>query len=90
MNVKKSLYYFVSQFYYLQVKNGTYIYMTFDDGPNEGTPYVLDALKEMGVRATFFINSDNLIEGDQANITEFSKLSNRKEIYQESVNVGEP
>ena len=34
--------------------------MTFDDGPNEGTPYVLDALKEAGVRATFFINSDNL------------------------------
>ena len=21
--------------------------MTFDDGPNEGTPYVLDALKEV-------------------------------------------
>ena len=34
--------------------------MTFDDGPNEGTPYVLDALKEVGVRATFFINTDNL------------------------------
>ena len=24
--------------------------MTFDDGPNEGTPYVLDALKRNGVR----------------------------------------
>jgi len=29
-----------------KVPAGTYIYMTFDDGPNEGTPYVLDALKE--------------------------------------------
>ncbi len=48
------------------MKNGTYIYMTFDDGPNEGTPYVLDALKEMGVSATFFINSDNLVDEDQA------------------------
>ena len=60
---------------FFQVPSGTYIYMTFDDGPNEGTPYVLDALKEVfleivfqkdctlfqvGVRATFFINSDNL------------------------------
>jgi len=43
-----------------QVPTGSYIYMTFDDGPNEGTPYVLDALKEVGVRATFFINADNL------------------------------
>jgi peptidoglycan/xylan/chitin deacetylase (PgdA/CDA1 family) len=58
------------------VKNGTYIYMTFDDGPNEGTPYVLDALKEVGVSATFFINSDNLVDGDQADkdIVEFSKI----------------
>jgi len=24
--------------------------MTFDDGPNEGTPYVLDALQKYGVR----------------------------------------
>lgn len=28
-----------------KVPNGTFVYMTFDDGPNEGTPYVLDALK---------------------------------------------
>ena len=25
--------------------------MTFDDGPNEGTPYVLDALKEVLMQA---------------------------------------
>ena len=34
-----------------------YLYLTFDDGPNVGTPSVLDALKEVGVKATFFINS---------------------------------
>jgi len=49
-----------------KVSSGSYIYMTFDDGPNEGTPYVLDALKEVGVRATFFINSDNLHLDDPA------------------------
>merc|ERR1711974_135364 len=38
----------------------TYLYLTFDDGPNEGTPSVLRALQTMGVPATFFINSDNL------------------------------
>ena len=42
--------------------------MTFDDGPNEGTPYVLDALKEVGVRATFFINSDNLHDDDPGTV----------------------
>ena len=36
------------------------VYLTFDDGPNEGTAGVLDALKKFGVRATFFVNSDNL------------------------------
>ena len=44
--------------------SGSFVYMTFDDGPNEGTPYVLDALKAAGVRATFFINSDNLLENN--------------------------
>ena len=31
----------------LQVPGGSFVYMTFDDGPNEGTPYVLDALKKV-------------------------------------------
>jgi len=48
----------------LKVPSGSYIYLTFDDGPNEGTPYVLDALKEVGAKATFFINSDNLHDPD--------------------------
>ena len=33
------------------MSSGSYIYMTFDDGPNEGTPYVLDALKEVLMQA---------------------------------------
>ena len=35
------------------------VYLTFDDGPELGTEQVLDGLKKYGVRATFFINSDN-------------------------------
>jgi peptidoglycan/xylan/chitin deacetylase (PgdA/CDA1 family) len=35
-------------------KNST-IYLTFDDGPSEITPKVLDILKEEGVKATFFV-----------------------------------
>ena len=38
---------------FFQVPSGTYIYMTFDDGPNEGTPYVLDALKEVFLEIVF-------------------------------------
>lgn len=47
------------------VNNGS-IYLTFDDGPNEGTTNkILDILKEEGVKATFFVTcngSDNLIK----------------------------
>ena len=46
-------------------KPGT-IYLTFDDGPNEGTTnIILDILKEEGVPATFFVTSngpDSLIK----------------------------
>lgn len=37
------------------------IYLTFDDGPNEGTTYVLDALSNKGVKAGFFMNSKNFL-----------------------------
>ena len=44
---------------------GGIIYLTFDDGPNEGTTNViLDILKEEGVKATFFVTNkgpDDLI-----------------------------
>ncbi|MGI6330034.1 MAG: immunoglobulin-like domain-containing protein [Bacilli bacterium] len=35
-------------------KNST-IYLTFDDGPSEVTPTILNILKEEGVKATFFV-----------------------------------
>lgn len=38
-----------------EVSEGT-IYLTFDDGPSKSiTPYLLDVLKEKGIKATFFI-----------------------------------
>ena len=43
-----------------KLKQKTFLYLTFDDGPNAGTPEVLDVLRKHGVRATFFINSNNL------------------------------
>lgn len=37
------------------ISSGT-IYLTFDDGPNEGTTnIILDVLKEEGIKATFFV-----------------------------------
>jgi peptidoglycan-N-acetylglucosamine deacetylase len=36
--------------------------LTFDDGPGPSTPEILDTLKEMAVRATFFILGRNVIE----------------------------
>ena len=35
--------------------NGKVIYLTFDDGPSNYTPYLLDILKKYGVKATFFV-----------------------------------
>lgn len=41
-----------------RVVNGS-VYLTFDDGPNEGTTNViLDILKEEGVKATFFVTNN--------------------------------
>lgn len=34
---------------------GKYVYLTFDDGPSENTPGVLDVLKRNNVKATFFV-----------------------------------
>ena len=39
------------------------LYFTFDDGPNaRWTPHVLDALRESGVRATFFLIDDHITD----------------------------
>ena len=52
-----------------------FIYLTFDDGPNNGTDSVLDALQAEGVQATFFINSINLFhpkpESTRRNVQRF-------------------
>jgi peptidoglycan/xylan/chitin deacetylase (PgdA/CDA1 family) len=43
------------------------IYLTFDDGPNpDWTPAVLDALRESGVRATFFLIDQHVTEESSA------------------------
>jgi len=37
------------------------VYLTFDDGPiPEATPFILDTLKQEGVKATFFVVGDNV------------------------------
>ncbi|MBQ7423381.1 MAG: polysaccharide deacetylase family protein [Prevotella sp.] len=37
------------------------VYLTFDDGPiPESTPFILDTLREYGVKATFFMVGDNV------------------------------
>jgi peptidoglycan-N-acetylglucosamine deacetylase len=42
---------------------GPYIAITFDDGPSpQLTPRLLDALKERGIRATFFVVGKNVVE----------------------------
>lgn len=50
-----------------------YLYLTFDDGADQGTDPVLDVLKSEDVKATFFINSVNLHNTN----TEQAKLSSR-------------
>ncbi|MDH7903685.1 polysaccharide deacetylase family protein [Porphyromonas gingivalis] len=45
----------------IPAKEGKSIYLTFDDGPiPEITPWVLDTLDELGVKATFFCVADNV------------------------------
>lgn len=67
-------------------KNGT-IYLTFDDGPNEGTTNViLDILKEEGVKATFFVTNkgpDYLIkrEHDEGHTVALHTASHDYAIY---------
>jgi len=40
------------------------LYLTFDDGPNpDWTPHVLDALRETGSRATFFLIDEHINAG---------------------------
>ena len=37
------------------------VYLTFDDGPiPEATPFILETLRERGIKATFFVVGDNV------------------------------
>lgn len=45
----------------IPARQGKSVYLTFDDGPiPEVTPWVLDRLDELGVKATFFCVADNV------------------------------
>lgn len=39
----------------LEKENSKTVYLTFDDGPNEYTPQILNILKEENIKATFFV-----------------------------------
>ncbi|TRY68769.1 hypothetical protein TCAL_15140 [Tigriopus californicus] len=43
--------------------NQKFIYYTSDDGINGGSPAIMDAAKEAGVKVTFFINGDSINAG---------------------------
>ncbi|MDD6094258.1 MAG: polysaccharide deacetylase family protein [Clostridia bacterium] len=38
---------------------GRYIYLTFDDGPSQYTPHLLDVLAKYNVKVTFFVTNQN-------------------------------
>lgn len=53
--------YLYSKAIWRKSKQENNIYLTFDDGPiPEITPWILDILKEKGVKATFFCVGDNI------------------------------
>jgi peptidoglycan/xylan/chitin deacetylase (PgdA/CDA1 family) len=47
------------------MKDREAVYLTFDDGPTDITQWVLDLLKDEGVKATFFCVGSNLIKHPQ-------------------------
>ena len=71
-------------------KNGT-IYLTFDDGPKQGTTdVILDILKEEGVKATFFVTNggpDSLIkrEADEGHTVALHTASHNYQTVYSSV-----
>ncbi|KAG4086883.1 glycoside hydrolase/deacetylase [Neocallimastix lanati (nom. inval.)] len=65
--------------YYYNCKNKMDWALTFDDGPYKYDEDLLDYLKERGVKATFFINGDNVMD---------IKSSRGKKIVQRMYNEG--
>jgi len=61
------------------------IYLTFDDGPNDGTPNVLKAVKEEGVPVSFFIVGKHVFDTpDQAATWQQIKADNAVELCNHS------
>lgn len=42
-------------------ENPPLVYLTFDDGPNEGTPFILDVLQTYNIKGTFFLVGENIL-----------------------------
>jgi peptidoglycan/xylan/chitin deacetylase (PgdA/CDA1 family) len=47
----------------------TYVYLTFDDGPQPGTLNCLDVLKEQNVKGTFFLIAEHALQSKQSRTT---------------------
>jgi len=43
-------------------ENPPLVHLTFDDGPNEGTPYILDVLDAYNIKGTFFLVGENILK----------------------------
>lgn len=57
--------------YHPRYNKGEMVYLTFDDGPNQYTPKLLDVLKRYDVKATFFILGKK-IKGTKQSFNELS------------------
>ncbi len=52
-----------------------YLYLTFDDGPNKGTPQVVKSLKKEKIPATLFLVGEH-IYGSKAQLSDFELIAN--------------
>lgn len=51
-----------------ETEQGKMAYLTFDDGPSPNTIEILDVLKEKGVKATFFVTSQDIDNFDSKQV----------------------
>src|SRR5689334_18141412 len=52
------------------------LYLTFDDGPTEVTPWVLEELNKYNAKATFFCVGSNI----EKNVSLYNEILNRKHV----------
>lgn len=55
--------------------NKKYLYITFDDGPNKGTPHVMKSLQKEKIPATLFLVGEH-IYGSKAQLADFELIAN--------------